>query len=213
MWCQDCRQDVPAIASGEPPEPRCPRCGSAVRADTLPSRGEFDVDDLIADLDGWELDEELRHIRRMLEAAAEPADGAFEPVRFDGAEVDGLPPRHVPSLQGMAKRSPPNSHGGDTAGRILTWLALAAGTTGFVCGGVLLGWSLAAGRQALWNIGLPTALGGQILLAVGLALHLDRLWRDPRAAATIPDAGNAEIHASQSLQDASLAPSQYIRLS
>jgi len=41
-----------------------------------------------------------------------------------------------------------------------------------------LGWSLVAGRDELWNIGLPIAAGGQIALLVGLVLQLDRFWRD-----------------------------------
>jgi hypothetical protein len=53
----------------------------------------------------------------------------------------------------------------------------------FVCGGVLLGWSLVTGRQELWSVGLPIALVGQVALLAGLILQLDRFWHDNRAAA------------------------------
>jgi hypothetical protein len=77
---------------------------------------------------------------------------------------------------------------------VVTWLALAVGTTGFVCGGVLVGWSLVAGRQELWNIGLPVALVGQIALLAGLVLQLDRLWRDNRESAAKLDNVDDQLH-------------------
>lgn len=46
----------------------------------------------------------------------------------------------------------------------------------FVCGGVLLGWSVFADRGDLWRLGMPTALGGQFSLLLGLVLQLDLLW-------------------------------------
>lgn len=52
---------------------------------------------------------------------------------------------------------------------------LALGLMASVCGGVLLAWSLLAGRTALWTCGMPIALGGQLALLVGLVLHLDLL--------------------------------------
>jgi hypothetical protein len=66
---------------------------------------------------------------------------------------------------------------------VLVWLALSLGTATFVCGGMLLGWSLVSQRPELWDLGLPIALGGQVALMVGLILQLDRLWHDNRHAA------------------------------
>jgi hypothetical protein len=66
---------------------------------------------------------------------------------------------------------------------MLTWATLALGVMAFVCGGVLLAWSAASGRQELWTIGMPIALGGQIVLLIGLMLQLDRLWHDNRHTA------------------------------
>ena len=51
-----------------------------------------------------------------------------------------------------------------------------------------------AGRQELWNIGLPVALVGQIALLVGLVLQLDRLWRDSREAAAKLDNVDEQLH-------------------
>ena len=44
----------------------------------------------------------------------------------------------------------------------VTWSLLALGLMASVCGGVLLGWSLLAGRTALWTCGMPITLGGQL---------------------------------------------------
>jgi hypothetical protein len=45
----------------------------------------------------------------------------------------------------------------------------------FVCGGVLLGWSMLADRADLWTFGVPIALGGQLALLLGFLLRLDLL--------------------------------------
>ena len=63
-----------------------------------------------------------------------------------------------------------------------------------MCGGVLLIWSLVAGRQELWNVGLPAAVVGQIALLVGLVLQIDRLWYDSRQAAAKLDDVDQQIH-------------------
>ena len=46
----------------------------------------------------------------------------------------------------------------------------STGLMGLVCGGVLMGWSLAAQRSELWTIGLPIALVGNFILFVGILL-------------------------------------------
>ena len=75
-----------------------------------------------------------------------------------------------------------------------TWFVFTLGTASFACGGILLGWSLATGRQELWNVGLPVALVGQIALLVGLVLQIDRLWHDNREAAAKLDDVDEQIH-------------------
>jgi hypothetical protein len=77
------------------------------------------------------------------------------------------------------------------------WFILSGGTTSFACGAILLGWSLATGRQELWSVGLPMALAGQIALLVGLVLQLDRLWHDHRAAAAKLDDVDSQLQELQ----------------
>ncbi|MBX3413370.1 MAG: hypothetical protein KF708_11835 [Pirellulales bacterium] len=67
----------------------------------------------------------------------------------------------------------------------LAWGAIALGIGAFVCGAILVGWSLFGSRPELWDLGLPIALGGQAALVVGLLLQLGRAddeeADDPRA--------------------------------
>lgn len=77
---------------------------------------------------------------------------------------------------------------------MLAWIALSLGTTAFVCGGMLLGWSIITGREPLWTVGLPITLGGQIALLVGLVLQLDRLREEGRHAAAKLEEVDDQLH-------------------
>ncbi len=208
MWCVHCRQDVPAVPSAER-EYCCPRCGEVIRLDThhcvhgLPkadsrkkeSPAAAEVAGRPPFYDGWEWDEELRHVQRALQIGKAPSGNA-EPVQRPAASRLDLPHAAAPGWHALvAGRSgkKPKADAGGVHG-VLTWLALLAGATGFACGGVLLGWSLATGRRELWNIGLPVALGGQIGLIVGLVLQLDWLWHENREAAAKLEDVDEQLH-------------------
>jgi hypothetical protein len=64
----------------------------------------------------------------------------------------------------------------------------------FVCGGVLVGWSVVSARAELWNFGLPTSLLGQIALLAGLVLQLERIWSDSRETASKLEHVDDELH-------------------
>ncbi|HUT09948.1 MAG TPA: hypothetical protein VMY42_05595 [Thermoguttaceae bacterium] len=162
---------------------------SASRPDDSASRPDYD---------GWELDQQLEHIHRVL------APGKTDDPQFKTAhqqEVSRLDPPHAgppqPHLRpagkpALAPRTPTLKNSASRS--FLTWTTLLLGTMAFVCGGVLLGWSLLGGRPELWNLGLPVALGGQIALLVGLVLQLDRLWYDSRHAAAKLDDVDEQLH-------------------
>ena len=99
----------------------------------------------------------------------------------------------APTRTRVAPQAPETAEPGSVFAGLI-WLALAAGTTAFACGGILLGWSIATGRQELWTIGTPVALAGQIALAVGLILQLDRLWRHSHTAAEKLDDVDEQLH-------------------
>jgi len=65
------------------------------------------------------------------------------------------------------------------------WLILSLGLATFACGAVLLGWSLIAGRDDLWPVGLPITLIGQAGLILGIVLQFDSLWHTSRKTAQV----------------------------
>jgi hypothetical protein len=213
MWCRKCQQDVPGLAAAADGRLSCPRCrtelplpstAAKARRRKLPAREAADgpaekpapaYSMLPPDIMDWEAEERLRHIERVLgRKAADPKDDKAyrrEAARFDLPHAQaagwhpGLKPQPAPA---PAPTRTASGLGG--AG----WLALALGTMAFVCGGVLMGWSLVTGRQQLWTIGLPITLGGQIGLLVGLVLQLERIWRDSRRAAAKLDTVDEQLH-------------------
>jgi hypothetical protein len=154
--------------------------------------------------DDWELDQQLEHIERVLSSGeagsrrSHPAAGHSTDRRLAAPRLDSSHPTpaacHLP-LAGRparhAERAPSASFSTLAA---VTWIALSLGTMAFACGAVLVGWSLMAGREELWTLGLPIALGGQIALLVGLVLQLDRLWHDGRHAAAKLDDVDQQLH-------------------
>lgn len=184
---------MPALPSADGPELRCSRCGQGVdtprpeSSDTLPP------------YDSWEWDQQLRHVERLLHGGrARNEDsgttvGACQFRRLDSLHASP-PARHTSETRRPTKRPTAEEVGRESGASVLTWLALSLGTATLVCGGILLGWSLATDRQELWNVGLPTALAGQIALLVGLVLQLDRIWHDNRKAAAKLDNVDVQLH-------------------
>jgi hypothetical protein len=215
MWCHHCGQDVPGIPSLEAGEFSCARCaktfGSSPRQDDDAASAPSNSTDaspakaattgatkpVEPTYDGWELEEELRHVGRVLQRAKgeTPTDTAagLHAARLDAAQA-GPPPWHVrtPQRKPELPTSAPAGSGPVLAG--LTWTALSIGTIAFVCGGILIGWSVVTSRQDLWTIGTPIALGGQIALLIGLIFQLDRLWLDNRRAAAKLDVVDEQLH-------------------
>jgi hypothetical protein len=208
MWCTNCRQDVPGIASQHDGLSSnlpltCIRCGlvlaasdesrapamsaakTAIAADeTIATAGLLG---LPAACDTWELEQRLKRVKRLV-SPAEATAGR------DRASIAGL--RIDPAQRAAAdfERDARLEDEGDTGPTLgeewfsfFAWSALAGGLAAFTCGGVLTGWSIAAGRDDLWTIGLPTLIGGQLTLVLGLILQLQAAWR-----AKTPGARRAE---------------------
>ena len=218
MWCKVCRQDVPALPS---PEKRCfccPRCGgevcthgstgsaesAAASRPNASSRAGAAAADQLPSYDGWELDEQLRHIERVLHAAranqtAEAMSGR-ETMRFDTAHAV-QPDWHMPvATRSFAPQqvAPRTAEDGRRAGAGAgTALCFGLGMISFFAGSAFLGWSWTTGRQELWAVGLPLALGGPLALLVGLALQIHRLWRDYCSATTKLDHVDRQLHELQ----------------
>jgi hypothetical protein len=197
MWCTNCRQDVPGVASqpdeGWPsPGPlACIRCGLVLlklqESDSTTSAQDpaaaFDEEqpdsaslDLPAAFDSWELEERLRHVKRLL---APPAERESRPATFSpdfrvdaGHAID----RQFADPADSSLSPPQDQAAGGGWSALAAWSAISLGLAAFTCGGILCGWSLAAQREELRTIGLPVLLAGQMILVFGLLLQLRRVW-------------------------------------
>ena len=192
MWCTQCRQDVPGIVSAGEGRFACPRCAEILcesSADSLSGTASEvgasdDQDSAASQVDSWEVDEQLRHIQRLLrvERPEEKRSAAEQQLRLDASHPTPTPGHLAELLTPNRNPSRPSAASGAVLSAF-TWAALLLGTMGFACGGILLGWSLWAERTELWNLGVPITLCGLIVLLLGLILQLDQLWHDSRRAA------------------------------
>lgn len=196
MWCHNCGQDVPRVASPESGRMCCLRCGKPVgqepsarsQRDSAPvgDRAASDCDvpgRRPSGYDGWALDEDLRHVGRLLGTA----DRAERPrskrrLRIDAAHDGPLGPH---PHQGARAAKPAPGEGSVVGALVgaIAWLTLTLGLMTSTCGGVLLVWAAVARRSDLWDVGLPIALVGLLGLVVAMVLQLDRLAGDHRRTA------------------------------
>jgi len=206
MWCSNCQQDVPGIASAEHDGTMCcavcrvPVSGTGEISQDDPGTDNASTPDASADVaslettnewrfDDWELDEDLRAAERLTEKIRghEPssvaAPGMVDPSDPTHATISNWHThmQHPPALPSaplveQAAKSTPKKRPASP----LAWLSLSLGMMAFVCGGVLLAWAFATGRGDLWALGLPLALGGQAAILVGVIFQMDGLWRTNR---------------------------------
>lgn len=204
MWCDHCQQEVPGIASpGEDESIVCARCGDALTAGataraveatskTMPlseaaKSFEEKLQSLLAaedwQLEDWQLDDHLADARLMVSLARQQEQEAEtydddEPTEFFREQRTDA--RHTaPRSQRRQHREPPRKR----PASFMAWAFLSLGLMALVCGGVLLGWSYAAGRGELWTLGLPMLFAGQAGLLLGLMFQLLSMWRHHRATA------------------------------
>ncbi len=236
MWCPNCRNDVPAIASGD--RTQCAQCGQSVRSNSARHRdpmADSGIDlsassaggasvgstefPLLSD-DGWLLDEQVRHLQRRAHVpVAPPHMNAF------GDHSDWSTNMASSDLWNSAATAKPvetSKHrtGADPAiaqtrrhkPSLVAWSILSLGLMAFLCGGVLLVWAFVGHRNDLWSLGMPLALVGQFGLLLGLVLQLDHLWQaNRRTAETLHgvDERLSEInHATTLLQSSHSLPAQ-----
>ncbi len=188
MWCRDCQQDVPGVASTEDPQRICcARCSTLMPSSTdstenVPKEEVVDIDSYLPPLlDTWQIDDDLRESERLIRQ-----------FRIQSPETDfrpsvplPIPPHSVPKPRQTRrrKRTP-----------WLSWLALSLGLMTFVCGGVLLGWSFLMGREDLWGLGMALTMAGQAAMIMGLVLQMDGLWQTNRDTTESLDELDDQLH-------------------
>ncbi|MCI0361432.1 MAG: hypothetical protein L0211_23360 [Planctomycetaceae bacterium] len=170
MWCSTCQRDCsptgPADAQGLV---RCALCNSALAAASEAHMAA--ADKLALPENDWELEADIRSVHRLVQSLKSTS-------RIDLAVPIAGP--HLPSPARARDETPPERAPAPQKANLAAWSLLSLGLAVFACGAVLLGWSLAAGREDLWPLGMPLALAGQAALIVGLVLQLDGLWQTSR---------------------------------
>lgn len=191
MWCKNCQQDVPAIASPEEQVPRCAKChrtfvavaGAASSSKTGGPAGRVSPSGLEIgwldkpQLDDWELDDDLHETDRLVAALGGRSTTSDSSRRIDAAHpAPGHSRTDRPATAKLRARqaSRPSS--------VFAWFMLSIGLMAFVFGGVLLGWSFVTDRAELWRLGMPFAMGGQAALIIGLVFQLDGLSKSNHSA-------------------------------
>jgi hypothetical protein len=125
--------------------------------------------------DTWELEEQLRHVDRILSGArfsTQVDDQTCEIRRADQA----MPARSV---------SPAASATSARRGRTrVAWMIVSFGAAALAAGIVLLCAGAFLGRSAWQSIGLPITLLGQVGLLLGMMMQLDLVWKGKRETAS-----------------------------
>ena len=197
MWCSNCGQDVPAIASKQTEgQTVCARCsvpvGGTTHGDQEAARIESSADLLAdgrppVDFDDWQLDDDLRAADRLIKEA----NGQFDEAEFRGthhtvdAYHEAVRGWHAqlktrPTVPDVAASRKHPQKPARTRPPLFAWSGISLGVMALVCGGVLLIWGYLFGRGELWTLGLPIVLGGQAVLILGIFLYIDGLWQTNR---------------------------------
>ncbi|HVU86857.1 MAG TPA: hypothetical protein VHD36_06025 [Pirellulales bacterium] len=124
--------------------------------------------------DTWELEEQLRHVDRILSGArfsTEVAESAGAPAH-DQVEPSTAPPVGDPATAARRGRSR------------AAWLIVATGAAALATGIVLLCAGVFLGRSAWQSTGLPITLLGQVALLLGMMMQLDLAWKGKRETAS-----------------------------
>lgn len=131
--------------------------------------------DPLESFDTWELEEKLKHVKRLVGATGLPGAGSpiLAGLRIDAAQTrSSVQTAAAPPLQ-------PSEGRAANWGAFFAWAGIAIGLAASTCGGVLTAWSfLAADRHDLRIVGMPVLLTGQLVLVLGLVLQLHLALRD-----------------------------------
>ncbi len=222
MWCQRCQQDVPGVALSSGSGFGCARCGTQVgngsklaghtigvaEAATTglnleepkiePEAPEIEIDD-------WDLEDDWLNLIDMPEPRSRgsalppwtsapeytaPAAAPWMPPHAAHPQLNQYRPMpgHAASCSGSAA-APASRAGGGFA-----WFVVSLGLTGLVlrCG-FATRVDAHRSRRAL-DDGLPIAVGGQVVLLLGLALQLERIGQGSRKAADKLEHVDEQLH-------------------
>jgi len=135
---------------------------------------------------------DLRSVERMIAALEKPAD---DPFRLPRRSRSAPPPPEVPAWNLPPLPSPPP----EQRGGFLAWMFLSFGLMAFTCGAIMLVWSVVQGREELWTVGVPLALGGQGGIIFGLMGLVEAASHRQKQASSLLDDYRQRIMLLQNL--------------
>jgi len=126
----------------------------------------------LSSFDTWELEEQLRHVDRILSGARFATTHVPKSVTEKCDETKSPSPPLAP----QPRRS--------TARARAAWAIVAAGAVALACGITLLCAGAFISRPGWQSLGLPITLLGQVALLLGMMLQLDLVWQGKRETAS-----------------------------
>ena len=209
MWCSNCHQETPGVAHATSGQIVCSRCQQPMNNHKPPHATRICDDGLALDEptharasaspapfrgNDWAARQRVRNVARELRRPNPAAIHAtnrvatdrmrFDPphdlfVHLEQATTPGLASPTLMPISTAAQQKHNNS-----AGQLLAWLIVVAGTLVLSSGIGLIAWSLSNRQMQYWYLALGLAIGGQGALVLGLVMLVTRLWRSSRYAAT-----------------------------
>jgi hypothetical protein len=143
---------------------------------------------------------ELAAVDRLLANLHDDNDPFELPHRDATASSAASPALLTWSLQPLPALPTESPHEG-----ALAWLFLTAGLIALACGGTMLVWSVPMGREDLWSLGLPLALGGQGAIIFGLIGLLEVASGRQKSLKTALDEHRQRLERLQNLGEAAQA--------
>jgi hypothetical protein len=140
----------------------------------------------------WELDEELRHVDRLLNIRRRDAGG--EALTLDDLFCEPLAPKFerklpvdepAPAAEALASAAAMVDASPAAPSRLVGWISAASlylGAMALTCGGALAVWSRVGGHPDLWRIGLPGGIAGLGGFLVSMACRDQRGQSSPVGA-------------------------------
>jgi hypothetical protein len=134
----------------------------------------------LSSFDTWALDEQLRHVDRILSGARFKTE-----VRPDHTDA----PSSVPAPRGAlwkkrSKSSAANTTAPPTMRTRVAWMIVAAGAAALAIGICMLCAGALMVRARWQSFGLPITLLGQVALLLGMMMQLDLVWHGKRETAS-----------------------------
>jgi hypothetical protein len=130
------------------------------------------------ELDDWKLADDVRHLTSHVKAIV-PATQSARATIMPMPDLAAAPEALTAATRSAARQTSVESIRAARSS-LFAWLFLSFGLMAFLCGIVLLVWSVMAVRGDLWDLGMPITVVGQAALVLGLILQLERIWQGNR---------------------------------